>query len=240
MVKYVTLRMVIAITKYLEWTLDQLDVATAFLYGEMKEKMYCAIPEGVDVDEDFDCFELVKAIYGLKRASRVWNETFHEFVCSIEFQVSDFDPCLYFKTTSGQCVLRLVYVDDVLVTGNSTEMIGRTKSDLKTRFEMTDSGKCAFVLGIELGIELVDNDDGSLTLCQRRYVDDVLKRFGMSDCKAVISPTDISSRITPSNASVKVDAPFREAAGALMHLMTATRPDIAFAVGYVSRFMENP
>ena len=69
------------------------------------------------------------------------------------------------------------------MTGNSTEIVGRTKSDLKTRFEMTDSGKCAFVLGIEL----VDNDDGSVTLCQRRYVDDVLKRFGMSDCKAVIS-----------------------------------------------------
>lgn len=130
----------------------------------------------------------------------------------------------------------LVYVDDVLVTSSSIEMIARTKSDLKTRFKMTDSGKCAFVLGIEL----VDNDDGSVTMCQRLYVDDVLKRFGMSDCKAVVSPTDISSRLNPSNAAIKIDAPFREAVGALMHLMTATRPDIGFAVGYVSRFMENP
>uniref|UniRef100_A0AAV1UM73 Reverse transcriptase Ty1/copia-type domain-containing protein n=1 Tax=Peronospora matthiolae TaxID=2874970 RepID=A0AAV1UM73_9STRA len=97
----------------------------------------------------------------------------------------------------------------------------RTKSDLKARFEMTDSGKCAFVLGIEL----VDNDDGSVTMCQRRYVEDVLKRFGMSDCKAVTSPTDISSRLIPSTAATKIDAPFREAVGALMHLMTATRPD---------------
>ena len=235
-VKHVTLRMVIAITKYFDWSLDQLDVVTAFLYGEMKEKVFCAIPEGVDIDKDFDCFELVKAIYGLKQASRVWNETFHEFVCSIGFQASSFDPCFYIKVASGQCVLLLVYVDDVLVTGSSTEMIARTKSDLKMRFEMTDSGKCAFVLGIEL----VDDIDGSVTMCQRRYVDDVLKRFGMSDCKAVISPTDISSRLTPSDAATKINAPFREAVGALMHLMTATRPDIAFAVGYVSRFMENP
>uniref|UniRef100_A0AAV1VDW7 Integrase catalytic domain-containing protein n=1 Tax=Peronospora matthiolae TaxID=2874970 RepID=A0AAV1VDW7_9STRA len=66
-VKYVTLRMVVAITKYFDWTLDQLDVVTAFLYGEMKEKVFCAIPEGVEVDEDFDCFELVKAIYGLNK-----------------------------------------------------------------------------------------------------------------------------------------------------------------------------
>uniref|UniRef100_A0AAV1VDR1 Integrase catalytic domain-containing protein n=1 Tax=Peronospora matthiolae TaxID=2874970 RepID=A0AAV1VDR1_9STRA len=205
-VKYVTLRMVVAITKYFDWTLDQLDVVTAFLYGEMKEKVFCAIPEGVEVDEDFDCFELVKAIYGLN------------------------------KHRAGECVLLLVYVDDVLVTGSSAELIIRIKSDLKARFEMTDSGKCAFVLGIEL----VDNDNGIVTMCQRRYVEDVLKRFGMSDCKAVTSPTDISSRLIPSTAATKIDAPFREAVGALMHLMTATRPDIAFAVSYVSRFMENP
>ena len=70
-VKYVTLRMVIAITKYFDWTLEQLDVVTAFLYGEMKEQVFCAVPEGVEVDEYCDCFELVKAIYRLKQASRV-------------------------------------------------------------------------------------------------------------------------------------------------------------------------
>ncbi|KAG2955569.1 hypothetical protein PC119_g27889 [Phytophthora cactorum] len=101
---------------------------------------------------------------------------------------------------------------------------------------MTDSGKCAFVLGIEL----VDGPDGSVTMCQRRYVDDILKRFAMDECKAVVSPVDMSTRLVPSDAATKVNAPFREAVGALMHLMTATRPDIAYAVGYVSRFMENP
>ncbi|KAG2791496.1 hypothetical protein PC113_g25824 [Phytophthora cactorum] len=101
---------------------------------------------------------------------------------------------------------------------------------------MTDSGKCAFVLGIEL----VDGPDGSVTMCQRRYVDDILKRFGMDECKAVVSPVDMSTRLISSDAATKVNAPFREAVGALMHLMTATRPDIAYAVGYVSRFMENP
>ncbi|KAG2791666.1 hypothetical protein PC113_g25797 [Phytophthora cactorum] len=63
--------MVIAIAKYFGWPLDQLDVVTAFLYGIMKELVFCAVPEGVDLDGDFDCLELVKAIYGLKQASRV-------------------------------------------------------------------------------------------------------------------------------------------------------------------------
>uniref|UniRef100_A0AAV1T6S9 Reverse transcriptase Ty1/copia-type domain-containing protein n=1 Tax=Peronospora matthiolae TaxID=2874970 RepID=A0AAV1T6S9_9STRA len=146
-VKYVTLRMVIAISKHFGWPIDQLDVVTAFLYGVMKEQVFCVIPEGVELDSTFDCLELVKSIYGLKQASRVWNETFDEYVCSIGFQVSDFDPCLYIKTSDGHCVFILVYVDDVLVTGSSLELIAQTKNDLKTRFEMTDSGKCAFVLG---------------------------------------------------------------------------------------------
>ena len=71
-------------------------------------------------------------------------------------------------------------------------------------------------------------------------MNDILKRFGMEDCKVVISPADMSTRLIPSDASTKVNVSFREAVGALMHLTTAKRPDIAFAVGYVSRFMENP
>uniref|UniRef100_A0AAV1UXD7 Polyprotein n=1 Tax=Peronospora matthiolae TaxID=2874970 RepID=A0AAV1UXD7_9STRA len=75
-VKYVTLRMVIAISKHFGWPIDQLDVVTAFLYGVMKEQVFCVIPEGVELDSTFDCLELVKSIYGLKQASRVWNKTF--------------------------------------------------------------------------------------------------------------------------------------------------------------------
>uniref|UniRef100_A0AAV1TU79 Reverse transcriptase Ty1/copia-type domain-containing protein n=1 Tax=Peronospora matthiolae TaxID=2874970 RepID=A0AAV1TU79_9STRA len=199
--------MVIAITKYLDWLLDKLDVVTAFLYGVMKEKLYCVIPEGVEMDGDFDCLELVKAIYGLKQASRVWNETFDEFVCFIGSEVSAFDPCLFIKVVDGHCVLVLVYVDDVLVTGSSLELIAQTKADLKTRFEMTDSGKCTFVLGIEL----VDESDGSVTMCQRRYVNDILKRFGMDECKATASPVDLSTRLVASSEAAKIDVPLREA-----------------------------
>uniref|UniRef100_A0AAV1TFP7 Polyprotein n=1 Tax=Peronospora matthiolae TaxID=2874970 RepID=A0AAV1TFP7_9STRA len=72
------------------------------------------------------------------------------------------------------------------------------------------------------------------------YEDDILKRFGMEECKAVASPVDVSSRLMSSNATSKIDVPFIEAVRALMHLTTATRPDIAYAVSFVSRFMKNP
>ncbi|GMF71603.1 unnamed protein product [Phytophthora fragariaefolia] len=83
----------------------------------------------------------------IKQASRVWNETFDEYVRSIGFRVSSYDPCLYIKVIYGEWVLLLVYVDDVLVTGSSADLIAEVKRQLKSRFEMTDSGKCSFILG---------------------------------------------------------------------------------------------
>ncbi|KAF1318445.1 Integrase catalytic core protein, partial [Globisporangium splendens] len=193
-VKYVTLRIVIALAKFFGWPVDQLDVVTAFLYGAMKEVVFILVPEGMEIDSDHDCLELLKSIYGLKQASRVWNETFDEFVRSIGFAVSDFDPCLYLKVVDDQCALLLVYVDDVIVTGSSVEIIAQVKQQLKQRFEMTDSSKCKFVLGIEL----IDHDDGSVTLCQRRYVDDILRRFGMEECKPAVDNVDNVDNVVES------------------------------------------
>lgn len=73
---------------------------------------------GVELDDGFDCVELLKTIYGLKQDSRVWNEISDEHDCSIGFHASSYDPCPYIKIVNGECVLLLVYVDDVLITVN--------------------------------------------------------------------------------------------------------------------------
>ena len=91
-----------------------------------------------------------------------------------------------------------------------------------------------------LEIEHLDGTNGSVTMCQRCYVDDVLKRFGMDECKALTSPVDVSSRLISSNTATKGEAPFSKVVGSLMHQTTATRLDVAYAVSCVSRFMENP
>ena len=100
-VKNVTVRMVIALIKYLSWPAGQFDVVTTSLGGILKEVVKCVAPEEVELDQDFDCLELVEAIYGLKQASRVWNDTSAEFLCLIGFQVSAFDPCFYMNFIEG-------------------------------------------------------------------------------------------------------------------------------------------
>ena len=104
-------------------------------------------------------------------------------------------------------MFHLVYVDDALAIGSSTELIASVKNQLKERFEMTERGACKFVLGIEL----ITSSDGSVTLYQRRYVDDIFKCFCMDDCKAVSSPVDISTNLLGSDDGPAVNVPYREA-----------------------------
>lgn len=132
-------------------------------------------------------------------------------------------------------MLVLVYVDNVLVTRSSPEPISRIKNDLKTHFKRTDSCKCVFVLGIEV----IGGSDSTMKLCQQRYIDDIVKHFGMDNCEVAISLVNISSRLVASDASTKVNTPFRGAFGSLMHLMTVSCPDIAYAVVYILCFMKN-
>ncbi len=104
-VKYVTRLILLALATFFGWPVDQLDVVTAFLYGLMKELVFIRVPEGMNIGEIFDCLELLKAIYRLKQACRVWNETFDVYACSIVFKVSKYDPCLYRKVHvyTGKC-----------------------------------------------------------------------------------------------------------------------------------------
>ena len=109
-------------------------------------------------------------------------------------------------------------------------MIRQVKGKLKHRFEMTDSGACKFVLGIEL----IEHGSG-IILCQRRYIRDILKRFRMENCTPVPSPVNVSLIMTKGGVTyTTIHEPYREAVGALMHLVCATRHDIGLVVGMVA------
>jgi len=245
-VKYVTIRGIIGIATSMNWEIQQLDVKTAFLYGHLDETIYMelpCLPPSIDLGGiNGNCLQLKKSIYGLKQASRAWNETFHQFIMSINFEVSKYDPCLYYRKKSLIIIYLLLYVDDVILTGNCLRELEIIKKQLQSKFQMSDLGKCQFVLGIEL-IE----SETSRSLSQQRYINDILNRFEMQDCKPASTPINISEKITlhqcPKTNEEILDMkniPYREAVGSLMHLMVSSRPDLAYAVGYVARFMENP
>ena len=129
----------------------------------------------------------------------------------------------------------MLYVDDVIFTGNDDQLIKNFKSVMKEEFEMTDMGLLRYFLGIE-----VDQNENRIFISQARYVNEVLGRFNMQECKAAITPTVMGLKLSKEDSSKDFDPSlYKSIVGSLMYL-TATRPDIMHAVSLISRFMEMP
>jgi hypothetical protein len=126
-------------------------------------------------------------------------------------------------------------VDDILLFGTDIEMINQTKSFLSQNFDMKDLGEADVILNIKL----IKGENG-ITLSQSHYVDKVLTRFGMIDCKPVATPYDPNAKLKKNVGHRKDQLKYSQVIGSLMYLASATRPDISYAVCRLSRYTSNP
>lgn len=170
----VTVRCVLNIAVVNSWPIFQLDVNNAFLYGELDESVYMRPPKGFYVGGNNLVCKLKKSIYGLKQAPRQWNAKLTSVLIENGFSQSKSDYSLYTKSDNGVFLALLVYVDDIIVTGNNLGEIEKFKMFLKSKFKIKDLGKLKYFLGIEV----VDTDNG-ICLNQRKYVFDLLSEYGM-------------------------------------------------------------
>ena len=175
-----------------------------------------------------------KTLYGLKQALRAWHSCIDSYFQSHGFSKSNSEPNLYIKVNNqGKVLIVCLYVDDLIFTGNfSIELF---KSTMKKEFEMTDLGLMKYFLGIEVS----QTDDG-IFICQTKYKKDVLKRFNMLNCNPTSTPVATGLKLRKEDKGTKVyPSFFKILVGNLMY-MTATRPNIMYAVSLISRFMETP
>ena len=245
-VKMSSIRVVLSLTASLDLELEQLDVKTAFLHGDLNEEIYMSQPEGFEVKgkEHMVC-KLKKSLYGLKQAPRQWYKKFDSFMVSHEYKRTDADHCVYFrKFTDGNFIILLLYVDDMLIAGNDSKLIGKLKERLFKSFDMKDLGPAKQMLGMRI---TRDRKAKKLWLSQEKYVERVLERFNMKDAKSVSTPLanhfKLSRSFCPTTTDEKekmASIPYSSAVGSLMYCMVCTRPDIAHAVSTVSRFLSNP
>ena len=242
--KFTTVRAVLAAVAKFDLELHQMDVKTAFLNGELEEDIYMEVPDGVKVDNSADVVcKLKKAMYGLKQASRQWNIKIDEFLVNyLGFEKCVGDACLYIRRDEKAKTLMIIvlYVDDLLLAGNSMQGIKWMKRELNNKFEMKDLGEASMCLGFEISR---NRNARKLFLGQERYAEKVLERFRMSQCYSVPIPMenvrDLEKRLESKSVQPDLcDAPYREAIGSLMYLMIGTRPDIAFAVSKLSRYLD--
>ena len=238
-----TVRTILAIAALKGYDVHQMDVDTAFLYGELQEEIYVRPPVGYPCPPG-KVLRLNKALYGLKQSPREWNNNINQFIVSLGFVRSQSDPCVYRHADADGEVILVVYVDDIIIAGSSLDRINDVKQAFNKKYKMKDLGQLEFVLGVQVDI---NKDKGTIRLSQRQYVLDMLASFGLHDCNPSKTPlsagTYLSRQDCPTTETGKREMEkyrYREAVGSLLWLANGTRPDIAFAVSQVAKFMSNP
>ncbi|KAK9065217.1 hypothetical protein SSX86_016600 [Deinandra increscens subsp. villosa] len=234
-VKATTIRIVISLAVLNGWRLHQLDVNNAFLHDILNEQVYMEQPSGF-IDSKYPdrvCL-LHKALYGLKQAPRAWFQRLSAFLVKSGFSCSRADPSLFvFKQDT--CILYLlVYVDDLILTGNQEAAINSFIQRLHDEFAIKDLGELSYFLGLE-----VTSHDSGIFLSQSKYAKDILDRAKMLDAKPMATP--LASDVVFTTTGQPFDDPtlYRSLVGALQYL-TITRPDISYAVNQVSQFLQQP
>ena len=245
-VKMSSIRMVLGLAASLDLEIEQMDVKTAFLHGDLEEEIYMEQPEGFRVKgkEDYVC-KLNKSLYGLKQAPRQWYKKFQSVMGEQGYQKITSDHCVFVqKFSDDDFIILLLYIDDMLIVGKNPSRIDKLKKQLSQSFAMKDLGPAKQILGIRI---FRNRKEKNLYISQEQYIEKVLERFNMHKVKVVSSPLathfKLSTKQSPSTDKEKEDmerVPYASAVGSLMYAMVCTRPDIAHAVGVVSRFLSNP
>ena len=239
--KYTSIRTLIALLAgHKRAKLHQMDVNTAFLLSDIQEEVYVEQPEGFVVPgkENHVCL-LQKTLYGLKQSPREWFMTMASELVNFEFKQCTADPCIFIHTNeSGKKTYIALYVDDLLIAGDSDDDIATIKRLLNERFDMKDLGIAKKFLGMEIEY----NDDGSIKIHQNHYIQQLLLRHDMSDCNPVHTPLDTTVKLIASTdkEALADSKEYSSIVGGLMFAACVTRPDIMCAASQLSQFMAKP
>ncbi|RVW31514.1 Retrovirus-related Pol polyprotein from transposon RE1 [Vitis vinifera] len=232
-----TVRVLLSLAANLDWPLQQFDVKNAFLHGELSEEVYMDLPPGCMVSEK-QCqkvCKLKKSLYGLKQSPRAWFGRFTKSMRAFGYRQSNSDHTLFLKKQHGKITTLIVYVDDMVVTGNDPEERKALQNYLSREFEMKDLGPLKYFLGIE-----VSRSSEGIFLSQRKYALDLLQETGMSGCQPVNTPIEEGLKLCVEPNQVSTDkGRYQRLVGRLMYL-AHTRPDLAYALSVVSQYMHNP
>jgi hypothetical protein len=225
-VKPATIRTVLAIVVSRDWPIQQLNVKNAFLHGTISETVFCCQPTGFadTASPDLVC-RLRKSLYELKHALRAWYSRFATYLTTLEFIKAKSDTSLFILRRGSDTVYLLFYVDNIIQTTSSTELLHRTISALQWEFAMKDLEPLHHFLDIT-----VERRPDGMFLHQSTYTLNILKRAVMADCKPCTTLVDLQAKLAgDSGPPIEDGSQFQNIAGALQYL-TFTQPNITYTI----------
>ncbi|KAL2232872.1 UNVERIFIED_CONTAM: Retrovirus-related Pol polyprotein from transposon RE1 [Sesamum indicum] len=232
--KAVTVRLFLAVAVGKKWPIHHLDVNNAFLHGTLDEDIYMEPPQGYKIPHGKVC-KLGKSLYGLKQASRKWNEEFTNKIREFGFEQCSHDHCLFIKGTDTSLIALLIYVDDILITAASESSIITVKDYLDDLFTVKHLGNAKYFLGLELA-----RSTEGLVVTQRKYTQDILKDVGLNNGRHVATPLPPGLKLTVDTGAALTDpSRYRRLVGRLLYL-SFTRPDLCYAVQQLSQHLQHP
>ncbi|GJT80889.1 putative ribonuclease H-like domain-containing protein [Tanacetum coccineum] len=230
------IRMFLAYASYMGFMVYQMDVKSAFLYGQIEEEVYVCQPLGFeDPDHPDKVYKVVKALYGLHQAPRAWYDTLANYLLCNGFQRGKIDQTLFIKRQKGHILLVQIYVDDIIFGSTKKELCDEFEKLMKDKFQMSSMGELTFFLGLQ-----VQQKKKGIFISQDKYVHEILRKYNYTDVKSASTPTDLEKPLVQDGDAADVDEHlYRSMIGSLMYL-TASRPDIMFAVCACARFQVSP
>nr|GEY66296.1 hypothetical protein [Tanacetum cinerariifolium] len=215
---------------------DEMNVKSAFLYGTIDEEVYVMQPPGFqDPEYPAKVYKVEKAMYGLHQAPRAWYGTLSKYLLNNGFQRGTIDQTLFIRRQRGDFILVQVYMDDIIFGSSNPQLCREFEALMHEKFQMSAMGELNFFLGLQV----LQKEDG-IFLSQDKYVGDILKKFGYSDVRSSNTPMDKENPWGKDGTGKDVDLHFyRSMIGSLMYL-TASRPDIMFAVYAYARHQVTP
>ncbi|GJT58743.1 retrovirus-related pol polyprotein from transposon TNT 1-94 [Tanacetum coccineum] len=217
-------------------TVYQMDVKTAFLNGELKEEVYVHQPKGfVDPERPHHVYRLKKALYGLKQAPRAWYDTLSKFLLAQGFSKGVVDPTLFIRKTGKHTLHVQIYVDDIIFASTDPKDCDRFSNEMSSKFQMSMMGQISFFLGLQ-----ISQNPRGIFINQSKYANEILKKFDLHKSDPVDTPMVERTKLDEDLSGTPVDqTKYRSMIGSLMYL-TASRPDLVFAVCMCARYQSRP
>ena len=241
--KMTSIRMLLQKAVNEDFELHQMDVKGAYLNAPIDKEIYIQQPPGYELNgngEKLSCL-LNKSLYGLKQSGRNWHDTLANFLKKSGFNNNCIDPCVYMHEDSDKLTFVIFWVDDIIIGGKCREHITEVKNLLNDRFKMDDRGELKWFLAVDFK----RTNDGHIEMSQERYIDAILQRFNMFECKPAPTPVDAGTILRKATDDehmqfVEQNFPYRQAVGSLVYLAQTTRPDICWSVSKLSQFLDRP